>query len=288
MTRQPWPRLLLFGERGQVGWELVRTLAPLGDLAVAGRSRVDLEHPDQIRSAIRAARPSVIVNAAAYTKVDQAEKESALATRINGDAPTVMAEEAARSGALMVHYSTDYVFDGRGSTPYRESDPMAPTTAYGVSKRAGDDGILGSGADGYIFRVAWVYANRGQNFLRTMSRLARERPQLRVVADQHGSPTWARAIAETTALAISRLMVDRRDGLPAAPTGVYHMASQDSTTWHGFASAIVERLPFDEGSTRPEVVSITTDQFPTPARRPAWSILDSTKLDDAFGLRLPS
>jgi dTDP-4-dehydrorhamnose reductase len=281
------PRILLLGAHGQVGFELTRTLAPLGDVQALDRAGLDLTDLDAVREVTRAARAQVIVNAAAYTRVEAAEAESEIAHRINGDAPAVLASEAARSSALLVHFSTDYVFDGAGTRPYVEDDIPAPRTAYGTSKLAGDQAVLDSDADAYVFRVAWVYSRRGQNFLNTIERLARERSELRVVADQHGSPTWSRAIAETTALAIEQWLTARRAGRAGPPPGLYHVAPPDHTTWHGFATEIVRKLDFREGTQRPPVVPITTSEYPSRVNRPAWTVLDSEKLFRTFGLRLP-
>lgn len=279
----PRKRILLFGAQGQVAWELRRTLAPMADLTCVGRTGADLADPDAIRRAIAAAAPDVVVNAAAYTAVDKAETETALATRINADAPGVMAAEAARRGALLVHYSTDYVFAGTKGTPYTEDDPTGPLGAYGRTKLAGEEAVRAAGGSHLIFRLCWVYGNRGANFLLTMQRLAREREEVRVVADQHGCPTWSRMIAEATAHSLRCLHTpdDAR-----AVTGTYHLCASGQTTWHEFARAIIEAVPADRRRCR-EVRAITTAEYPTPARRPAYSVLDTTKLERVFGLRLP-
>lgn len=282
------PRLLVVGANGQVGWELMSTLAPLGDVRPLDRIALDLADPAAIRSVIRANAPQVIVNAAAYTQVDRAESEPALAQSINTDAPAALAVEAARSGALLVHYSTDYVFDGTGSRPYTERDKAGPRTVYGASKLQGDQAVLKSDAEAYIFRVGWVYGRRGKNFLTTIQRLASERNELRVVGDQHGGPTWSRAIASITSQAVGQWLASRRAGQSAPARGVYHMAPPDHTTWHGFASAIVDAMTPPEGRKRPEVKSITSAEYPTPAARPAWSVLDARLLRETFGLELPS
>jgi dTDP-4-dehydrorhamnose reductase len=280
-------RLLLLGARGQVGWELTRTLAPLGEVHSLDRSTLDLSDLDAIRATVRSTGPDVIVNAAAYTNVDRAESEQPLAYRINGEAPRVLAAEAARSGALLVQYSTDYVFDGANTRPYVEDDAPRPRNAYGCSKLDGDEGVLQSGAYAYIFRVGWVYGRRGHNFLATIKRLARERDELRVVADQHGSPTWSRAIADATALAIGQWIGARRDSARAPARGVYHMAAPDFTTWHEFASTIVASMPLTDGWKRPLVTPIATREYPTAAARPAWTVLDSTRLLKTLGIALP-
>ncbi|MFZ9745574.1 MAG: dTDP-4-dehydrorhamnose reductase [Opitutaceae bacterium] len=279
----PRKRLLLFGEQGQVAWELRRTLAPMAEVTCVGRAGADLADPAAIRRVIADAAPDVIVNAAAYTAVDKAETETALATRINADAPGVMAAEAARRGALLVQYSTDYVFAGNQATPYTEEDPTGPLGAYGRTKLAGEEAIRAAGGSHLIFRLCWVYGNRGANFLLTMQRLAREREELRVVADQHGCPTWSRMIAEATAQALRCL---HTPGDARAVTGTYHLCASGQTTWHAFARAIVEAQPADLRRCR-DVRAITTAEYPTPARRPAYSVLDTTKLERVFGLRLP-
>jgi dTDP-4-dehydrorhamnose reductase len=280
--------VLVFGSNGQIGWELQRTLAPLGRIIPIDRSMANIENPEAIRDVIRRTRPSVIVNAAAYTSVDRAESERDLAIRINGVAPGVMADEAKRAGALMVHYSTDYVFDGSASRPYTEDDRAQPVTAYGVSKLAGDEAVLASGAAAYVLRIAWVYAKRGNNFLRTIQRLASERDELRIVADQHGSPTWAHAIAEATAHVISVVQDRKAKSESEPPPGVYHLAAPNHTTWHGFAAAILSAMAADGQRARPKLTPILTADYPTPARRPQWSVLDSEKLRGAFGVQLPS
>ncbi len=259
----PRKRLLLFGEQGQVAWELRRTLAPMADVTCVGRAGADLADPEAIRRVIAAAAPDVIVNAAAYTAVDKAESETALATRISADAPGVMAAEAARRGALLVHYSTDYVFAGTKGSPYTEEDPTGPLGAYGRTKLAGEEAVRAAGGSHLIFRLCWVYGNRGANFLLTMQRLARERDEVRVVADQHGCPTWSRMIAEATAHSL-RCLHTPQDA--RAVTGTYHLCASGRTTWHEFARAIIEAVPADRRRCR-EVRAITTAEYPTPARR---------------------
>jgi dTDP-4-dehydrorhamnose reductase len=272
-------RILLTGIGGQVGWELQRTLQPLGEVIACDRQKLDLADPDRLRAALRDIKPALIVNPAAYTAVDQAESEPELAQAINGAAPGLLAEEAKRLGALLVHYSTDYVFDGAKSAPYTEDDPTAPLGAYGRSKRAGEQAIAASGCRHLIFRTCWVYGARGRNFLRTMLRLARERDELSVVDDQHGAPTWSRLIAETTALALAR---------HAGQQGIYHLAAAGATSWHGFATAIVAEARARGILDRATPVRrITSADFPTPVRRPANSRLDCGRLHADFGLRPP-
>ena len=231
-----------------------------------------------------ATRPSVVVNAAAYTAVDKAETETELCRQINAVAPGVLAEEAKKLGALMVHYSTDYIFDGTKTSPYVETDAPNPLGAYGRTKLEGDRAVKASGANHLIFRLCWVYGARGQNFMLTMQRLAREREKLRVVGDQFGCPTWSRMIAETTALALQQVMA----GADASTfNGEYHLAAAGQTSWHGFASRIIELMPEAERKCR-AVEKITTAEYPTPAKRPAYSVLDCGKLQKTFGLRLPN
>jgi dTDP-4-dehydrorhamnose reductase len=277
------PSILLVGRIGQVGWELRRTLAPFARVTALDFPDIDLSQPDSIRQAVRQVRPRILVNAAAYTAVDKAESELDLAMKINGVAPGVLAEEAARSGALLVHYSTDYIFDGAKREPYVETDPPNPMSAYGRSKLAGDRAVQAVGGPHLVFRLCWVYGARGQNFMLTMMRLARERETLRVVSDQVGCPTWSRLIAETTAQALRQTLAARDWN---AFTGVYHLAASGAVSWHGFAQAIVDLLPA-EGRKCSRVEAISTPEYPTPAKRPAYSILDCGKLERTFGLRLP-
>jgi dTDP-4-dehydrorhamnose reductase len=272
-------RILLTGISGQVGWELQRTLQPLGEVIAADRARCDLADPDKLRSVLRELKPTIIVNPAAYTAVDKAESEAALAQAINGTAPGIFAEEAKRLGALLVHFSTDYVFDGAKPTPYVETDPTGPLGTYGLSKLAGEQAIAASGCRHLIFRTCWVYGARGHNFLRTMLRLAGERDELRVVDDQHGAPTWSRMIAETTTLALAR---------HAGQQGIYHLAASGTTTWHGFATAIIETAnSLGMLDKAPPVRRIASADFPTPAKRPANSRLCCDRLRDDFGLNQP-
>ena len=267
-------KILLTGRNGQVGWELERALAVAGEVSALDRAQLDLSDEAAIRRATRAAAPQVIVNAAAYTAVDRAESEPAAAHAVNGIAPGILAEEARRAGALLVHYSTDYVFDGEKGTPYREDDATNPISAYGRSKLEGEEAIRASGCRHVIVRTSWVYAARGNNFLRTMLRLARERPELRVVGDQSGSPTAAHEIAAATATLV-------RQGAPA--DGIYHLTAAGETTWYEFARAILSLT--GHGETR--VQRITTAEYPTPARRPRYSVLSNQKIRAAAGIALP-
>ena len=282
-------KILLLGANGQVGFELARALAPLGEVHAATRGgehgvRVDLANPETLDAALHSVAPDVVVNAAAYTAVDRAEDEANLAERANHWALTVLGAWAARTGALVVHYSTDYVFDGAGHRPYREDDPAAPLGIYGSSKLAGEAALRDSGCDHLIFRTAWVYAARGRNFLRTMLRLARERDELRVVNDQRGAPTAARLIAASTALALARNL-DSGNAL----LGTYHLTAAGECSWYDFASALLQRAAAAGIIERvPQVVPIATSDYPTRARRPAYSVLDTARIRSAFGLNLPS
>lgn len=282
-------RILVLGGDGQVAWELRRTLAPLGEVVAVGRRsapyRVDFMQPESITALVEAVRPYWIVNAAAYTAVDQAEREPEAAMAVNAVAPGLLAEAAGRVGAQLVHYSTDYVFDGTAAEPYREDDAPNPQGAYGRSKLAGEEAIARAGCDWLVLRTAWAYGTRGHNFMRTMRRLAREREELRVVADQVGAPTWSRHIAEATAQVLAQLGDDRAAWHRAC--GVYHLTSAGQTTWHAFASAIVEHQRRHEAIPCRRVTAIATADYPAAAQRPAWSVLDNGKLAATFGVRLP-
>ena len=274
--------ILLTGKNGQVGWELQRALLPLGRVAAFGHGELDLADPGAVRRKLDEVRPEVVVNAAAYTAVDKAESEPEQANAVNAAAPALLAQEAARRGALLAHYSTDYVYDGAKAAPYVETDPTNPLGAYGRSKLAGEEGIRASGCDHLIFRTSWVYAARGANFLRTILRLAAEREELRIVMDQVGAPTWARLIAEATALALRQALAERRHG--RFESGLFHLACAGETSWHGFASAIVANR---RGLRVKTVTPITTAEYPLPAPRPANSRLNTGAFRARFGLALP-
>lgn len=286
MTAGTTPTILLFGTTGQVGWELRRALQPVADVVAKSRADADFDAPESLRAAF--ARPSdVVVNAVAYTAVDQAETDADRATRINATSVGVLAEEAARTGALLVHYSTDYVFDGRSSSPYRDDDPPNPQSQYGRSKLAGEDAIRASGCDHLILRTSWVYTSRGKNFLRTILRLAGERETLRIVGDQRGAPTSARLIADATAHVVAQALVERAEGRFAS--GTYHLTASGETSWHGFATYIVETAR--AAGWKPLAVrtidAIATADYPLPAPRPAYSRLDTGRLVERFGVVLP-
>jgi len=276
-------KILLIGKNGQVGWELRRTLAPLAEVVAVDYPEVNFTDSGALRKLVSATKPEVIVNAAAYTAVDKAETERELCQQINATGPAVLAEEAKKLNAVLVHYSTDYIFDGTKPTPYTETDAPNPLGAYGASKLAGDEAVRAAGADHLIFRLCWVYGARGQNFMLTMQRLAREREKLRVVRDQFGCPTWSRMIAQATTLALLQTLANKDR---SACCGTYHLAASGSTNWHGFASRIIEWMPEAERKCR-EVEGISTAEYPTPAKRPAYSVLNCDKLQKTFGLRLP-
>ena len=275
-------RILLTGSNGQVGWELRRALASLGTLVAADRNVMNLADADSMRKVIRETKPQIIVNAAAYTAVDKAESDADLAMRINGVAPGILAEEARRCGALLIHYSTDYVFDGTKASPYSENDAPGPINCYGRTKLAGEEAIRAADPAYLIFRTSWVYAPRGNNFLRTMLRLAAERPELKIVDDQVGAPTSAKSIANMTAQVVEAVL--RKDSAVKA-SGIYHFTASGAVSWFGFAQAIfTEAAARDSAFKTPKLVAIPTEQYPLPARRPANSRLDCGKLKATFGV----
>ena len=281
------PRFFITGANGQLGFELQRALAPLGEVAACGRYACDLSNPDSIRAAVRAAKPDVIFIAGAYTAVDKAESEQDLARAINGDAPRILGEEAAKLGALVIHYSTDYVFDGTKTAAYSEDDATNPLGVYGKTKLEGENALAASGADHLIFRTSWVFGAHGKNFIKTILRLASSRDELRIVADQFGAPTGAALLADASTHIATRYL---RDGGENFPFGLYHLAAGGETSWHGLARHIVAKaiaadLKFQ--ATPERILPITTPEYPTPAARPANSRLDTSKFRNAFGLHLP-
>jgi dTDP-4-dehydrorhamnose reductase len=277
--------ILVTGVSGQLGFELARTMQGLGRVVALDRSKLDLSDLDQVRAVVRDVRPTLIVNPAAYTAVDKAESEPDLAMRINGEAPGVLAEEARKLGAALIHYSTDYVFNGDKADAYTEDDHTDPQNVYGRTKLAGEQAVGASGADHLVFRTSWVYGTRGKNFLLTMLRLGADRSELKVVADQYGAPTWSNTIATLTAhVAAQALAASDSAQWWKAHTGVYHLTAADSTSWQGFASAIFELADLDR---RPSVLPIPALDYPTPAKRPANSRMSNDKLANAFGLRAP-
>ena len=282
-------KILLFGKNGQVGWELQRSLAPLGELTALDRAGADglcgdLSDLDGLATTVRAVQPQVIVNAAAYTAVDKAESEPELAHRINAEAPAVLAREAQACGALLVHYSTDYVFDGSGDQPWAEGAPTGPLSVYGVTKLAGEQAIVQSGCAHLILRTSWVYAARGGNFAKTMLRLAQERERLTVIDDQWGAPTGAELIADVTAHAIAQTRQQ------PGKAGIYHLAPAGETTWHAYAKYVIAQASQAQDAIKikaTEIAPIPTSAYPTPARRPHNSRLDTRKLQTTFDLTLP-
>jgi dTDP-4-dehydrorhamnose reductase len=277
--------IVVTGAGGQIGYEAVRQLAPLGKVVGLTRADLDLASPAAIREMVRTLRPRVIVNAAAYTAVDGAESEPTLCAAINADAPGVLADEARRLGALLVHYSTDYVFDGTKGAPYTETDPPAPLNVYGSTKLGGEQAIRAAGGLHLILRTSWVYGTRGTNFLRTMLRLARERAELRVVNDQFGAPTWSRSIASLTADIVGHELA-RGDDFGTGLSGLYHLTAAGSTTWYEFARRILDGDPKRDEQVCRSVIPISTADYPTAARRPAYSVLDCTAFADRFRISL--
>jgi dTDP-4-dehydrorhamnose reductase len=270
-------RILITGKNGQVGTELSRLYHSRQDVVLTSRDECDLSSEQSIRDTVRRVKPAVILNAGAYTAVDQAEKEPALCFAVNADAPRVLAEEAARLDALLIHYSTDYVFDGEKPAPYLETDPISPLNVYGESKAAGEAAIAKVATRFLVLRTSWVYGAHGKNFLRTMLRLGAERPELRVVDDQLGAPTSAAAIASATARLVEQPL--------SGGWGIYHMTAAGSTSWYGFARAIFQEAVL---ATKPRVQPIPSSDYPTPARRPTNSVLSNDRFAQTFGFRLPA
>ena len=281
-------KILLFGKNGQVGWELNRSLQPLGEVIAMDKQDANFTDPDSLREIIRSIKPDVIVNAVAYTAVDKAEEEESLATIINGTTVGVIAEEVKKLNALLIHYSTDYVFDGSKKTPYTEDDMPCPINAYGRSKLDGEDRVRSSRCKYLIFRTSWVYAARGSNFLKTMFRLATERDELKVVADQFGAPTSAELIADVTALTLYRIISNPT--MSEQVTGLYHLTASGKTSWYGYARLVLEIAVKNGQSLRvlPEqVTEIMALDYPVPAKRPVNSILSTNKLCSLFEIVMP-
>ena len=283
-------KILLLGKNGQVGWELQRSLAPLGEVLALDRHSTawcgDLSQPERLAQTVRSWRPDVIVNAAAHTAVDKAESEPDLARCLNATAPAALALAAAEVGAWLLHYSTDYVFNGQGNTPWQETDATGPLSVYGQTKLEGEQAIVASGCKHLIFRTSWVYGARGGNFARTMLRLAGERERLTVIDDQHGAPTGADLIADVTAHAIRQVMQPQAASL----AGIYHLVAGGETTWHGYARHVIAQARLIQPQLALKVTDIApvpTSAFPTPAQRPLNSRLNTLKLQQAFGLVLP-
>ncbi len=278
-------KILLTGKTGQVGFQLERCLQGLGQVLALNSTQMNLSDLDQVRAVVREHKPDLIVNPAAYTAVDLAEREPELAMKINGEAPGVLAEEAKKLGAALIHYSTDYVFDGSKQGAYVEDDATNPLNVYGKSKLAGEQAIAASGVPHLILRTSWVYGMYGKNFLRTVMRLAQERDELRIVADQFGAPTWARTVADTTAHIIARLQAgaSSKDGLAQAAweqhAGIYHLTAQGHTTWYGFTKAILNHPSI---AKKPTVSPIRSEEYPVPAKRPTNSVLSCERLINTF------
>lgn len=284
-------KILLTGKNGQIGWELQRSLASLADIVAVGHHEMNLADIDSVRKVIREVRPELIVNAAAYTAVDQAESEPDLAMTVNGVAPGVMAEEAKRLGAVIIHYSTDYVFDGASERPYAEADAPAPLNVYGQTKLAGERAIQATGVSHLILRTSWVYGARGRNFLLTILRLAQERQELKVVDDQVGVPVWSRMLAQMTSQILSQHYSPfRRPAFSVADvSGLYHMVSGGpATSWHGFARKILENISHRTSQDLPKLVPIPSADYPLPAKRPRNSVMSCEKLIQAYGLQIPA
>ncbi|MCE2780684.1 dTDP-4-dehydrorhamnose reductase [Limnohabitans sp.] len=283
-------KILLLGKNGQVGWELQRSLAPLGEVLALDRHSTDmcgdLSQPERLAQTVRDWRPAVIVNAAAHTAVDKAESEPDLARCLNATAPAALAQAAADIGAWLVHYSTDYVFNGQGEQPWQEDDATGPLSVYGQTKLEGEQHIVASGCKHLVFRTSWVYAARGGNFAKTMLRLAAERERLTVIDDQHGAPTGADLIADVTAHAIRQATVKPAPDL----SGIYHLVASGVTSWHGYASHVIAQARALQPANAlkvSEIAPVPTSAFPTPARRPLNSRLSTRKLQQALGLVLP-
>ncbi|MES9970383.1 MAG: dTDP-4-dehydrorhamnose reductase [Candidatus Thiodiazotropha sp.] len=279
------PKVLLLGSDGQVGWELQRSLSVLSQvvnttLSGEGGLPLDLLDRDAVAATVQQIAPDFIINAAAHTAVDKAETEVDLSRRLNADAPELLGQLGSDLGARVIHYSTDFVFSGDGDRPYREQDEPSPLGVYGQTKLEGEQRLLATGAEALVLRTSWVYGNHGHNFMLTMMRLLREKGQLSVVDDQLGAPTWSRMIAEATAHIVQRLWMASEESAP--PGGIYHLTAAGVTSWYGFAARILELM----GGTC-DLQAISTAEYPTPAKRPAYSVLDNTKLKTTFGLQLP-
>jgi dTDP-4-dehydrorhamnose reductase len=278
-------KILILGKQGQIAWELQMTLATLGAVTVLGSQELDLANPEDIATKIRTIQPDIIVNAAAYTAVDKAEQEPELCQAINATAPGILAELARESQALFIHYSTEYVFNGHKTSPYLETDLPQPLGVYGASKLAGEQAIIQVDCPHLILRTTWIYGNRGKNFLLTILRLAAERAELKIVADQVGAPTWSRSVAEATAQIVAQCAKDRSN-----IRGLYNLSAAGKTSWHGFASQIVDRYrvqyPHRHLAVQ-NIQAIPTSEYPTPAQRPAYSVLDNSKVLADFGVQLP-
>lgn len=280
-------KILLFGKNGQVGWELNRSLQSLGEIVALGREDADFSNPESLRLIVREIKPDVIVNAVAYTAVDNAEKEEDLAMVINGVAPGVLAEESKALNSLLIHYSTDYIFDGIKDVPYVETDEPNPINAYGRTKLTGEQAVQSSNCDYLIFRTSWVYAPRGNNFLLTILKLGKDREELNIVSDQIGSPTSAKFIAETTFHCVRQVIREKQAGIFIS--GLYHLTASTYTSWYGFAIEIVHAVSkkLDLKLKIKNIKAIPTADYPTPAKRPMNSQLSSVKLEKVFNVKMP-
>ena len=277
------PRILITGGEGQLGWELANAFAPFGDVFAFDRAHLNLADPDAIRARCREVEPALILNAGAYTAVDRAESEPDIAMQVNGIAPGILAEEANRLDAPLIHYSTDYVFDGFATTPYREDDATAPQSVYGRTKLTGENAVVATAKNYLVFRTSWLYGNRRQNFMLTMLRLARERDELRIVGDQVGAPTWVGSVSQATA---RRVAATDANLLLNIPNGIYHLTAAGRTSWASFAAAILEGVD-DPARRAKRVIPITTADYPTPAKRPAFSVLALDKISAVSGNKPP-
>lgn len=282
------PVILITGKNGQVGWELQRTMMVLGTVIAIDIQSMDLSNPASMIKTLRQIKPDIIINAAAYTAVDKAEEEAGLAMKVNGVAPGILAEEAKRQGALLLHYSTDYVFDGTKQTAYIETDQPCPISVYGATKLAGEKAIQTVGGDYLILRTSWVYGARGSNFLLTMLRLMKERESLQIINDQEGAPTWSRLIAETTAHVVKQSLNERRQGL--FQSGIYHLTSAGATSWHGFSKTIagIAKTQEKQSMNIRKIEPITTEEYPTPAKRPMNSRMETGRLEQHYHLTMPT
>lgn len=281
-------KILLFGKNGQIGWELNRSLLPLGEIVALGRADADFSNPENLRAVVRRIKPDVIVNAVAYTAVDKAEEEEELAIIINGEAPKVLAEEAKKLNAILVHYSTDYVFNGEKGTPYTEEDIPDPVNIYGVTKLVGEKTIQSSEADYLILRTSWVYSARGRNFLQSILKLAADENELHVVSDQLGTPNWARLLADASAHIIRQSHSEKLTS--CFESGLFHLTSSGETSWHGFASKIVEYIrsyKFDGVYKVSHINPVATKDRLSLARRPVNTLMDGSKLKRRYNIYLP-
>ncbi|MBN1378986.1 MAG: dTDP-4-dehydrorhamnose reductase [Gammaproteobacteria bacterium] len=282
-------RILLVGKNGQIGWELQRTLSALGELIATDRQSLDLANVDMIRKVVNDIKPQLIVNASAYTAVDQAESEFEAAMTVNAIAPGILADEAKKIGAALIHYSTDYVFDGKKASPYHEEDICSPLNIYGESKKAGEIAIQNSGCVYIVLRTSWIYGNRGKNFLKSIVNLSKQKHELKIVDDQIGSPTWCRSVAEYSTQIIKSYL--RRSfflGKMEKDAGIYHISATNHVSWYGFAERILKEYSRNSGCALAKLVPITTSEYPLPAKRPKYTVLSNDKINKVFGIKMPA